>query len=91
MATFHTIPYVYTSTTTNATRSKSAATRRKPALNQVSILEKIQCMKQSGMALSTNQLAVSVAAADNYGGYTSGIQGMFQNRDVWLVATMTDW
>lgn len=92
IATFHPILYIYMSTTPNAPCcSKSTATCHKPTLKQVSILRKIQCMKQSDIVPSTNQLAVLVAAANNYKGYKSRIQGIFQNQDVWLVAMVTNW
>jgi hypothetical protein len=76
MATFAFKPYTYVPT---APRSKSPATRRKPALKQVSIFDKIQRIKPSGTSLSTAQpaaAAVAVAAADDNESDKLGIRGM---------------
>jgi hypothetical protein len=72
MATFSPISYNYVPT---ALRSKSAATRCKPASKQLNILDKLQHSKLSYTALDGPQLPA--AAAANNGGYRSGIQGMF--------------
>jgi hypothetical protein len=69
MATFAFKPYIYVPT---APRSKSTATRRKPAPEQISILNKLQHIKSSGASLSTPR----PAAADDDGGYRPGIRGM---------------
>jgi len=72
MATLAFKPYTYKPT---APRSKSTATRRRPAPEQVSILNKLQHIMSSGASLSTPQLAAA-AAADDDRGYRPGIRGM---------------
>jgi hypothetical protein len=67
MATLAFKPYTYKPT---APRSKSTATHRRPAVEQVSILNKLQHITSSGASLSTPQ-----PAADD-GGYRPGIRGM---------------
>jgi hypothetical protein len=58
-----------------APRSKSTSARGKPAS---SIPDKLHRSKLSGPALDGPQLlATATAAADNDGGYRSGIQGIF--------------
>lgn len=72
MATFAFKPYTYVPT---APRSKSTATRRRPAPEQASILNKLQHIMSSGASLSTPRPAAA-AAADDDGGYRPGIRGM---------------
>ncbi|KAL5316367.1 hypothetical protein ACEPPN_015412 [Leptodophora sp. 'Broadleaf-Isolate-01'] len=74
MATFAFKPqYTYKPT---APRSKSTATRRRPAPRQVSILNKLQDIMSSGASLSTlRPVAPAAAAADDDGGYRPGIRG----------------
>jgi hypothetical protein len=72
MATLAFKPYTYKPT---APRSKSTATHRRPAPEQVSILNKLQHIKSSGASLSTPRPAAA-AAADDDGGYKPGIRGM---------------
>ena len=68
------IPPSYTYVPT-APRSKGTAARGKPASG---IPNKLHRSKLSGPALDGPQLlATATAAADNDGGYRSGIQGMF--------------
>ena len=67
MATLAFKPYTYKPT---APRSKSTATHRRPAPEQVSILNKLQHITSSGASLSTPR-----PAADD-GGYRPGIRGM---------------
>lgn len=69
MATVAFKPYTYVPT---APRSKSTATRRRPAPEQVSILNKLQHIMSSGASLSTPRPAAAAAADDN-GGYRPGI------------------
>ena len=57
-------------------RPKSTATRRKPALEQVSILNKLQHIRSSSASLSTLRPAVAAADDDDNGGYGPGIRGM---------------
>lgn len=71
MATFPFKPYTYVPTTP---RSKSTATRRRPAPEQVSILNKLQHIMSSGASLSTPRPAAAPAADD--GGCRPGIRGM---------------
>ena len=68
MATLAFKPYTYKPT---APRSKSTATHRRPAPEQVSILNKLQHITSSGASLSTPR-----PAADD-GGYRPGIRGMW--------------
>jgi len=72
MATFAFKPYTYVPT---APCSKSTATRRKPAPEQVSILNKLQHIRSSGASLSTPRPAAAAAANDD-GGYRPGIRGI---------------
>jgi hypothetical protein len=74
MATLAFKPYTYKPT---APRSKSAATRCKPAPERASILNKLQQIRSSSASLSTPR-----PAADGDGGYRPGIQGMLQDEDV---------
>jgi hypothetical protein len=67
MATLAFKPYTYKPT---APRSKSTATRRRPAPEQVSILNKLQHITSSDASLSTPR-----PPADD-GGYRPGIRGM---------------
>ncbi|KAL5312933.1 hypothetical protein ACEPPN_019359 [Leptodophora sp. 'Broadleaf-Isolate-01'] len=72
MATFAFKPqYTYKPT---PPRSKSTATRRKPAPEQISILNKLQHIMSSGASLSTPRPAAA-AAADDDGDYRPGIRG----------------
>jgi len=75
MATFAFKPqYTYKPT---APRSKSTATRRRPAPRQVSTLNKLQDIMSSGASFSTlRPVAPAAAAADDDGGYRPGIRGM---------------
>jgi len=74
MATFAFKPqYTYKPT---PPRSQSTATRRKPAPEQISILNKLQHIKSSSASLSTPRPAVVVAADDDEG-YRPGIRGMW--------------
>ncbi|KAH8760019.1 hypothetical protein BGZ57DRAFT_932085 [Hyaloscypha finlandica] len=56
-------------------RPKSTATRRKPALEQVSILNKLQHIRSSSASLSTLRPAVAAANNDDNRGYGPGIRG----------------
>jgi len=71
MATFAFKPYIYVPT---APRSKSTATRRKPAPKQVSILNKLQYIRSSEAVVSIPRPAA--AAADIDGGCKPRIRGM---------------
>jgi hypothetical protein len=76
MATFAFKPqYTYVP---NPPRSKSTATRRKPAPEQVSILDKLQQIRSSSTSLSTSRpvAAAAMAVADGDGDYRPGIRGM---------------
>jgi hypothetical protein len=76
MATFAFKPqYTYKPT---PQRSKSAATRPRPAPKQVNILDKLQQIRSSSTSLSTPR----PAATDGDGGYRPGIRGMCQDGDV---------
>jgi len=58
-------------------RPKSTATRRKPALEQVSILNKLQHIRSSSVSLSMLRPAEAAADDDdNNGGYGPGIRGI---------------
>ncbi|KAH7378864.1 hypothetical protein BKA64DRAFT_686831 [Cadophora sp. MPI-SDFR-AT-0126] len=70
IATFAFKPYTYVLT---APRSKSTATRCKLAPEQLSIPNKLQQIRSSGVSLSTPGPAVALAA--NNGGYRTGIRG----------------
>jgi hypothetical protein len=65
-------PYTYKPT---PPRSKSAATRHKPAPEQVSLLNKLQQIRSCSASLSTPRPAAA-AAADGDGGYRPRIRGM---------------
>lgn len=69
MATFAK-PYIYVPT---PPRLKSTAARRRPALEQVSILDKLQHIKSNSTLLNTSQPVVS--AADSGRGCRPGIRG----------------
>ena len=70
MATFVPISYTYVPT---APRSRSTATRSKPALKPVSIFDKLQHINPSSTEFSMPQSA----AVDDYGSGDFGIQGKF--------------
>ncbi|KAH8787553.1 hypothetical protein F5882DRAFT_110926 [Hyaloscypha sp. PMI_1271] len=75
MATLAFKPYTYVPT---PPRSKSTATRRRPAPEQVSILDKLQQIRSSSASLSTPRPVAAAAAmpvADGNGGYKPGIRG----------------
>jgi hypothetical protein len=73
MATFAFKPqYTYKPT---PPRFKSTATGRKPAPEQVSILNKLQQIRSSSASLSTLRPAAAAAADDDWG-YRPGIRGM---------------
>jgi len=56
-------------------RSKTTATGRKPAPEQVSILNKLQQIRSSSASLSTLRPAAAAATDDDWG-YRPGIRGM---------------
>jgi hypothetical protein len=83
MATLAFKPYTYVPT---PPRSKSTATRRRPAPEQVSILDKLQQIRSSSALLNTPRPVAAAAAAmpvaNGNGGYKPGIRGMLQDGDV---------
>lgn len=73
MVIFVELEYIYKP---SPPRSKSTATGRKPAPEQVSILNKLQYIRSRNVSLSTLQLAVAaMAIADNNRDYKPGIRG----------------
>jgi hypothetical protein len=72
MVTFVESEYIYKPT---PPRSEGTATRRKPAPEQVSILNKLQQIRSSSASLSTLRPAAAAAADDDWG-YRPGIRGM---------------